>query len=71
MSFQQQWCTQFSFVSLIKADTMATMQNNLSPKQQKRLDYLLEQAELFSHFVGNSPKQAAKRNKMAHEKKKK
>ncbi|XP_031640675.1 chromatin-remodeling complex ATPase chain Iswi-like [Contarinia nasturtii] len=36
----------------------------LSPKQQKRLDYLLAQAEIFTHFVGNSPKQAAKQ-KMA------
>lgn len=36
-------------------------QRKISPKQQKRLDYLLEQAEIFSHFVGKSPKQAAKR----------
>lgn len=51
------------------ADPMATP-SFLSPKKQKRLDYLLEQAELFSHFVDNSPKQTAKR-KMAHKRQKK
>lgn len=33
----------------------------LSPKFEKRLEYLLEQAEIFTHFIGNSPTQVAKR----------
>lgn len=45
-------------------------EDNLSPKNQKRLDYLLEQAEIFAHFVDNSPKQNAQR-KMANIRKKK
>ncbi|XP_055320960.1 chromatin-remodeling complex ATPase chain Iswi-like [Sitodiplosis mosellana] len=52
-------------------DSVSMMQSFLSPKQQKRLDFLLEQAEVFSHFVGNSPKQAAKRNKMARKREQK
>lgn len=33
----------------------------MSPKQKKRLEFLLEKAEIFTHFIDNSPKQAAKR----------